>query len=215
MQHGVRAEQRQAGARSGASAKREGTAAAQGPVAELGEIEHHAYGVSVLAPRERVWEALRDFGGSRWAPTVERAPLLTDEATGIGAMRRIEHVRVGELQKRIVEWDEGRGFAYELEALPAPILRMRNEWALTTDADQTLVTIEQGFDLELGENRALLLPVARRAAAHELMVTLAGLKHHVETGKDVTPEFLADASRAVRERNTAAVRELSGTARVR
>ncbi len=103
-------------------------------------------------------------------------------------------------------WEDGRRLVYDVtKGLPFPMKSLTNDWSIEASAGSTVVTLEQTFEVKLGPLGSLLVPVIRKQMGKEMTVTLAGLKHHVETGELVDTGFLEKEARPALERNTAAV----------
>ena len=170
-------------------------------------MPQHTFQVRIDASKELVWDALADFGGvSKWAPTLTSSRSLTEANGGVGAERTCEHMKMGRLEERVTGWEDGRRLVYDVtKGLPFPMQSLTNDWSIGTSAGSTIVTLEQTFEVKLGLLGSLLVPVIRKQMGKEMTVTLAGLKHHIETGERVDTGFLEKEARPTLERNTAAV----------
>ncbi len=142
--------------------------------------------IRIDAPKDKVWEILADFGGvSNWAPTVVSAYSTTEANGGVGAERHCEVKRFGSIEERIPEWDEGRSYSYDVvDGVPAPMKYIRNTVSVCLDGDGTLVRFALEFEMKFGPVGALLERLAIRPLMRKTLTeSLAGLKHHVETGE--------------------------------
>ena len=142
--------------------------------------------IKINARKEKVWEVLADFGGvSNWAPTVVSAYSTTEANGGVGAGRHCEVKSLGSIEERIAEWDEGRSYSYDIvDGVPAPMKYARNTVSVRPDGDGTLVIFALEFEMKFGPVGALLERLAIRPLLRKTLTgTLAGLKHHVETGE--------------------------------
>ena len=146
--------------------------------------------MTVEAPQERVWEVLCDFGAvSKWAPAITESRSLTEANEGVGAERACEHEKMGTLEDRIVEWEEGARYAYTEEGLPIPMKSVNYEWSADSADGATRVDLRMVFETKFGPLGAMMEATMMKATMHKEMTrTLAGLKYHVETGKVVTTE---------------------------
>ena len=140
--------------------------------------------VLIKASKERVWEILADFGTvSNWAPTISESHITTEATRGVGAERACEHAKMGHIEERIVAWDEGSSLSYDvISGLPFPMKSLNNVWSVSDADDGAVVTLTMDFRMGLGPLGALPALMARPMMRKEMGVSLAGLKHHVETG---------------------------------
>ena len=147
--------------------------------------------VQIDASAEKTWEVLADFGGvSNWAPTITESRSLTEANGGVGARRTCTHVKMGQLEEEIVEWEEGRRYSYDVtRGLPMPMKSLNNDWSVEADGDGAVVTLHQNFQTKFGPLGSLMESlVLRRMMEKEIAVSLAGLKYHTETGEISTLE---------------------------
>ncbi len=87
----------------------------------------------IEATAEEVWATLADFGSiARWADAVDHSCLLTDQAAGVGAARRIQVGRTV-LVERVVDWVEPSTLAYAIEGLPPVVRSVVNRWTIEPD----------------------------------------------------------------------------------
>lgn len=142
--------------------------------------------VRIAAPVEEVWAVLADFGNvAQWAPTVNHAVITNGPAAGLDCTRECTVEGFGKITERIVEWNEGESYTYELGAV-GPLKRARNTWAVRADGKGTRVTFTVRFELRFGPLGAVLdRLVMRRKFAQQLRPSIAGLKQYVETGEPV------------------------------
>lgn len=153
--------------------------------------------IKINAPKEKVWEVLADFGGvSNWAPTVVSAYSTTEANGGVGAGRHCEVKGFGSIEERIPEWDEGHSYSYDVvDGVPAPMKYIRNTVSVRPDGDGTLVRFALEFQMKFGPLGALLERLAIRPQMRKtLAVSLAGLKHHAETGEVIGEDTELPAS---------------------
>ena len=72
--------------------------------------------VTINAPKQKVWEALADFGNVfKLSPNLKKSYLTSDQQEGIGATRHCDFVNMGaQVEERIVEWDEGESIKIDI-----------------------------------------------------------------------------------------------------
>ena len=143
--------------------------------------------IRINASKEKVWEVLGDFGGvSKWAPTVAKSFSTTTATEGVGCERKCEIPGFGNVSERITEWDEGTRIKYAVDGL-GPIKSAASEFSIRREGEDTLATMTVNFQMKFGLIGALMERLmVRRKISKQAQITLAGLKHHVETGEIVT-----------------------------
>ncbi len=141
--------------------------------------------VRISAQKEKVWEILGDFSGAaNWAPTITSSHLLTDATGGIGARRTCDHISGAAIEEVVTEWEEGQYYyTYEMTTSLGPVKTLNNKWAVSTEGNDTVVTLTMDFKMRFGPLGLLMIPAARMMMGKEMKLSLAGLKHHVETGQ--------------------------------
>ncbi|MBI4791118.1 MAG: SRPBCC family protein [Chloroflexi bacterium] len=152
-------------------------------------MSHIIKRVIISAPTDKVWQVLADFGGvEKWAPTVVKSYCPSEVTRGVGT-KRVLTTTTGEVTEEIiVEWDEGRGFTFEIPDGLASVIRMlRESWSVEDSPQGTEVVVIMDYQMKPGVINAILDSVAvRRVLGKMLVQNLAGLKHHIETGELVT-----------------------------
>ena len=158
--------------------------------------------VLVDAPRQRVWEAIADIGGIQtWNPGVPRSYSTSEAAGGVGATRHCDLATPGaSLEERVTDWIEGRSYTIEIFAgkrIP-PFREAHGTISLEEKGHQTLVTARMRYTMKLGVLGALMNGlIVRSQFGSAFAGMVAGLKHHVETGEEVsdkTPLDLRDVA---------------------
>jgi uncharacterized protein YndB with AHSA1/START domain len=98
---------------------------------------------STAIPREpaQVWTALAEFDAiSLWAPNVDHSCLMTEQAEGVGTVRRIQTGRMT-VRETVIAYEPGRVLGYEISGLPKAIDSVTNTWTLEPDGAATRVTL--------------------------------------------------------------------------
>jgi hypothetical protein len=149
--------------------------------------------VCIDAPVSAVWAVLSDLDAIHvWVDSIVHSH-CPDRDRGIGAVRLCE-LKQGTVRETIVEWDEGRSFAYRGEG--APMMKHAiNRWSVEACGTQTLVTTTAEVALKGGVFGVLLQPLVRLVAGRMGARSLASLKYLVEEGHPYTgdPRRLAVA----------------------
>ena len=157
--------------------------------------------IAINASKEKVWEVLADFSGAaNWAPTILESRSTTEANGGVGAERTCKHVKMGNIEERIVAWEDGRSLSYDvIKGLPFPMKSLNNTWAVSTLGDGALVTLTMDFGMKLGPLGLLAALMARPPMRKEMGVSLAGLKQYVEKAKvvETTNDLTAPSLAAV------------------
>jgi len=155
--------------------------------------------VAINASKEKVWEVLADFSGvANWAPTILESRSTTEANGGVGAERTCKHVKMGNIEERIVAWEDGHSLSYDvIKGLPFPMKSLNNTWSVIAAGDNATVSVAMDFRMGLGPLGVLPALMARLPMRKEMQVSLAGLKQYVETSevftttKDLAPDSLA------------------------
>ncbi len=136
----------------------------------------------INAPANEVWGAIADFGGVyKWAPNVSSSYSTTEANGGVGAGRHCEVPGFGGIDEEIVEWKEGHSYKYQVENI-GPIGKLVNEWSVTSDGNNSLVTTNVSYHMRFGIMGALMdRLIVRRSIRKAMAQGQAGLKGYVET----------------------------------
>ncbi len=138
--------------------------------------------VEINVPADEVWRAIADFGGVyKWAPNVASSYSTTEANGGVGAGRHCEVPGFGGIDEEIVDWKEGHSYKYQVENI-GPIGKLVNEWSVTSDGDNSLVTTSASYRMRFGLLGALMdRLMVRRSIRKAMMQSQSGLKGYVET----------------------------------
>ena len=142
--------------------------------------------IRIAAPKEKVWEVLADLGGIyKWNPGVANSHATSESRQGEGATRHCDLQGKGDyLEERAFGWREGEGYKIDVYETNLPLKRNIVEFSLTSDGDETIVTVSPDYELKFGPIGVIMdLLVARRQLRRGMEELLAGLKYHVETGE--------------------------------
>jgi len=143
------------------------------------------------ASKNEVWAVLADFGNIyRYSPTVLQSYSSNDKPRGLGAERHVEMSFEGTSgNERIVEWHEGQKMVLELyngQNMP-PWKNAVAEFSVREHNGGTMVQAAFNYDMKFGPIGALMDRFMIQPQFGETFGSqLAGLKHHVETGEEVT-----------------------------
>ena len=146
--------------------------------------------VRIEAPIEKVWEVLSDLGSIyRWNPGVTHSYATSEATSGEGATRHCD-IKVGPmsgyLKERAFDWRDGEGFKIDIYESSMPLKSNIVEFSVRADGDGTHVTVCPEYAVKFGFIGAIADALMfRRQFKKGMDGLLAGLKYHVETGKEV------------------------------
>jgi carbon monoxide dehydrogenase subunit G len=149
--------------------------------------------VVIKAPKQQVWDKISDFGNVyRMGPTISKSYLTSEKASGIDTTRHCDFTMMGaSVEERVTGWDEGRRLEIGFDDwgnLPG-IISMGAEFSLSDEGKQTRMRATMHYGV-----RNSLLGKTMDAVMLKPMNTknwvnfVAGIRHHIETGEDVTKE---------------------------
>jgi len=169
-------------------------------------MPNHVYCIDIDSSREEVWQALADFGGASWIPKVVSTEAVSDDQSGVGAEQRIKHLILPSHSKRVMSWSDAQRVEVRYVGLPEQIASMSENWWLADQKGLIRVTVDQHYELNLGEAIMNIVPFVQDALKQDLFEALAGLRHYVETGDPTTSDFIQMAATELREGYTSTIR---------
>lgn len=138
-----------------------------------------------------VWNVVADFGGvGKYNPNVATAFSTSDANGGVGATRHCDLTFSGaSVEERIEEWNEGTSMRVRIvdgKRVP-PFAEALADISVAADGSGTRVSMSLSYSMKYGPIGVLMdRLVIRRQYAKAVTLILAGLKHHVETGEEVS-----------------------------
>jgi ligand-binding SRPBCC domain-containing protein len=150
--------------------------------------------IDIDAPHGVVWGILDDFSGvATWAPYLRSSAPVGDQTTGVGSYRVMQHFWGFRLEESVIEWEEGRGYAFTAVKVPYPIRDVRESWQMDAGPGGVTVTTRVEYDMHLGPlGSALDAVLVSHLVRREMRGGLRGLKKYAET-------VAAESSRVARE----------------
>jgi ligand-binding SRPBCC domain-containing protein len=147
--------------------------------------------VEIDAPMDVVWEEFSRIGDIYLSsPTVDRSQLSSEQAHGLGASRHMEmSIKEGAtLDERVIAWEEGTYMALEVYRIVGVtgVQTMGGDFRLTPAGDRTVLTSTLDYSMTNGLFGFMNRAVMKRKFAGLWSSVLAGYKHHIETGEEVT-----------------------------
>lgn len=132
--------------------------------------------ITLPVPIETVWATLACFEDvAQWGRGVSQSSLLTEAASGLGAVRRVQVGRTA-LRETVTVWEPLQALAYSIEGLPAIVRSAANTWTLAAAGTGTRVTLSGEVETKVG--RLLDKVVARKIGSANAEL-LAGLQDHL------------------------------------
>jgi len=154
--------------------------------------------VTINAPKQKVWDALADFGNvQNMSPNISKSYLTSEQKNGVGAERHCDFTSMGaQVEERIVEWNEGESMKidiYERKNMPM-IADILAEFKLEEQDNKVILhgSFEYSMSNSVGNIMNSLVMKKMNIKTWELF--LAGIKHHVETGENVEKGIRLDIS---------------------
>ncbi|MGH1492492.1 MAG: SRPBCC family protein [Acidimicrobiales bacterium] len=130
---------------------------------------------SINATPSELWAILANFAAiSGWAPNVDHSCLMTDQAHGLGAVRRIQ-TGGSTVLETIESWEPENSLAYTITGLPPVIKRVTNTWRLAPTGSQTRVTLTSDIDAGPRPPQQLVAKIVGRKLGEASDQMLAGL----------------------------------------
>lgn len=147
--------------------------------------------IHINAAPEKVWPVIADFPAIQtFNPSVTESYGTSTSANGIGATRHCT-LTFGAIEERIIDWQEGKSYTveiYDSAGIPPIVKNMRATVGIKAAAGGgTQASFTFNYDMAFGPIGALMnMALVKAQYAKASAGILAGLKHHVETGEEVT-----------------------------
>ncbi len=144
----------------------------------------------IQAPIEPVWTALADITAlPRWTPGVLGCHLLTDQGTGVGAIRFIDRGKGNYLKEEVVAWEPPHLLTFRVIETSFPLQTSDIRFSLEAGDGGTAVTMDITYRMKFGIlGRLMDLVFVRRAYRKGMPVMLGGLQQYVEASGGGVPD---------------------------
>ncbi len=156
--------------------------------------------IRINAPKDKVWKLVADLGNVQvFHPGVSKSYYTSNTKEGIGAARICELLPMGKVEETAVEWKDGESLALEIEALEKapPFKKAIGYISVKEDGAQTLASLRIEYSLKFGPlGKVMDAAMVRSQFNKAIPAVLEGLKHHAETGEEVTADVLKRARMA-------------------
>jgi len=145
----------------------------------------------INASKEEVWNIISDIGAiQNFNPNVSKSFYTSEIKEGIGASRHCDLLPMGKVEERVVSWKDGEEFTIEIyESKSMPFLG-EGKFILKEEGGKTNVTMSLTYRMKGGFLGALMAVFMKGRISKAMEDTLAGLKHHIETGEIVTGDVV-------------------------
>lgn len=170
-------------------------------VAEAATKEHemqHASATRIIhATPAEVWPNIADVTMvDRWNATVATADLLSDNTTGMHAVRRCNFYDGTTVREEVAALDEGRRIRFQLTEFALPMKSVEAEISLVASGDGlTEAKFEMFFEMKFGIIGKLMAAMMVKRKMRKLMaLMLAGIEHYTTTGDTVDQSFVPSAA---------------------
>ena len=143
--------------------------------------------VDINASKDKVWHILADIASVQiYNPGVAKSLSTSEAKTGIGASRHCDLLPMGSVEERVIEWDEGNSYKIEIfEGKMVPFLGTAL-FELSESGENMHVKMTMTYEMK-GGIMALLMGMMMKGKMEKTIESiLVGLKHHVETGEEVS-----------------------------
>ncbi len=141
--------------------------------------------IIIDAPPSEVWKSIGNVGEvHKWHPVVKTSPVLTDNATGIGATRMCNFHDGTSVVEKVIAIDEGKSVTLELSEFSMPFNTAHGVVTLVElDGGRTRVEMDFEYTTKYGPVGWLMDAAMIRPMMTKMFdKVLGGLKHHVQTG---------------------------------
>ncbi len=140
---------------------------------------------NIEAPVEAVWRILSELDGlERYVQAIKSSKYASAQKEGVGTTRVCEIEGFGKIAEKIVEWEDGKWFRYEVEGMPAIVRSLSNRWEVLEDGDRSIVVSTVEIDTKYGAiGRLVETLVLKKRFTDGLRRGIAQLKYYIEEGK--------------------------------
>lgn len=146
--------------------------------------------ITIDAPVQKVWDILADFGAIyKFNPGVPTSRSTSTANGGLGATRHCDLLPAGSIEERIIDWHEGHSYKIEIysgKGIP-PFKTAVAQLTVRPDGTGTHARMSVEYKLKFGLLGSLMdRLLVKKQYDKAVPGILAGLKHFVETGEQVS-----------------------------
>ncbi|MCH8927788.1 MAG: SRPBCC family protein [Candidatus Marinimicrobia bacterium] len=151
--------------------------------------------IEINASKDKVWPILADIGSiQNYNPGVTKSLSTSEAKTGIGASRHCDLLPMGSVEERVIEWDEGN--SYKIEIYDGKIVPFLGTavFEVSENGENTHVKMTMNYEMKSGIMASMMGMMMKGKMDKAVESILVGLKHHVETGEEVSMKVYKNLS---------------------
>ena len=153
--------------------------------------------IKIDASKAKVWAIVANLGAvQEYHPAVSKSYYTSTATEDVGASRVCELLPMGKVEETAISWNEGESYKLNvtpIEKMP-PFKHAVGEIKLVGDENSTTASFSVDYQLKFGAIGSMMDSLMIRQQFEKLIpAVLAGLKHHAETGEEVTFDVLKQA----------------------
>lgn len=147
---------------------------------KLTRVEHE---MPVETSGEKAWAVLARYADvGDFHPGILKSSAVGDRREGVGASRYCELPGKVAIHERVLEWDDGKSYKYDVyQWKNFPLKKMLVTFGVRTRPSPPSVWIFQTVEYKLSP--AILTPIMKGKLSRSVRDTLLGYKHFMETGE--------------------------------
>ncbi len=158
--------------------------------------------IEINQPKEKVWQALADFGKiCHGHPDVSKSFITSEQKEGVGATRHCDFTMMGaSAEERVSEWNEGKNIkieVYQLNKMPG-IDTMALDLAISERGNKTILHSTMTYSMKNAFFDLMNSLMMKNMNARLLDGIMAGHKLYIETGTIVNEKTKLDLSQVVK-----------------
>lgn len=146
----------------------------------------------IKADIDKIWPLIEDITLiDTWHPGVETTDQLSDNAIGMGAVRRCNFYNGNQAVEEVIALDKNYRIQINIREFKAPMKHFISTWQLTKMSDgATQVSITTEYQMKFGVIGKIMDHLMIKPKMPKLIDrVLAGLDHHVMSGKRINQDF--------------------------
>lgn len=157
--------------------------------------------IEIDATKEKVWQALADFGNICHAhPAVDTSHITSPQKNGLGATRHCNFNMMGATsEERAIEWNEGKNVkieAYEMKKLPG-IATITVDFAIEEKGNKTLLTSTMEYSMKNFFFDIMNSIMMKKMNSKLIDGIAAGHKKYIETGTIVKKDTKLELEKVI------------------
>lgn len=168
----------------------------------MGKITTFKRAIEINATKEKVWDALADFGNICHAhPAVDTSNITSALKQGVGATRHCNFNMMGATsEERAIEWNEGKNMkieAYEMKNLPG-IEKIIVDFAIESIGENTLLTSTMEYSMKNSFFDMMNTLMMKKMNSQLIDGIAAGHKKYIETGEIIKKDTKLELDKVIK-----------------